>query len=117
MKMEEFVRRSCIDAPAEEAFRWHARPGALERLTPPWTRLEVVERTGGIENGARAVLMMPLGPRRVRWVAEHFDYVEGRQFCDRQVAGPFAHWEHTHRFEPDGPSACSLEDRIVYALP
>src|SRR5262249_1652725 len=30
---------------------------------------------------------------------------------------PFARWEHTHRFEPDGPSACHLEDRIEYALP
>jgi uncharacterized protein len=117
MKKEEFVRRSRIDAPAEDVFRWHGRPGALERLTPPWTRLEVLERTGGIENGARVVLALPFGPRRVRWVAEHFDYVEGRQFRDRQVEGPFAHWEHTHRFEADGPSASYLEDRIAYALP
>jgi uncharacterized protein (TIGR01777 family) len=33
------------------------------------------------------------------------------------VAGPFAHWEHTHRVEPDGPDACYLEDHIDYALP
>jgi len=98
-------------------FRWHARPGALERLTPPWDRLQVVERTGGIENGARVVLELPLGPTHVRWVAEHFDYVEGRQFRDRQSQGPFARWEHTHRFDPDGPAASYLEDRIDYALP
>jgi len=112
-----FVRRSRITAPADAVFRWHARPGALERLTPPWDRLQVVERTGGIENGARVVLELPLGPTHVRWVAEHFDYVEGRQFRDRQSQGPFARWEHTHRFDPDGPAASYLEDRIDYALP
>ncbi len=115
--MTEFVKRSRIDAPAEEVFRWHARPGALERLTPPWTKLDVIERTGGIENGARVAFKIPVGPIHVRWVAEHCDYAEGRQFRDVQVEGPFTRWEHTHRFEPDGASASYLEDRIVYELP
>ncbi len=114
---ELFVRRSRIAAPAAEVFRWHARPGAFERLTPPWERVAVVEKTGGIEDGARAVLRMGAGPFAVRWVAEHHDYVEGAQFRDVQVSGPFARWEHTHRVAPDGPSACYLEDCIEYALP
>lgn len=117
MTTETFIRRSRIEAPAEEVFRWHARPGALERLTPPWAGVRVVERTGGLEDGARVVLDIPLGPTSVRWVAEHRDCVEGRRFRDVQVAGPFARWEHTHSFEPDGPNACYLEDRIDYALP
>lgn len=114
---EVFVRRTRIGAPAEEVFRWHARPGALERLTPPFAPVEVAEREGGIADGARVVLKIPLGPTHVRWVAEHRDYIEGRQFRDVQVEGPFARWEHTHRFEPDGPQASFLEDRIDYALP
>ncbi len=119
MKNERFVRRTPIKAPAEEVFDWHARPGAFERLTPPWAPVEVVDRTGGIEDGARVVLKMPLGPTHmsVRWVAEHRDFIEGRQFRDVQIEGPFARWEHTHRFEPGGPRACVLEDRIEYALP
>src|SRR5258708_392141 len=107
---ELFVRRSRIAAPAAEVFRWHARPGALERLTPPWERIAVVERTGGIENGARVALRMGSGPFAVRWVAEHRDYVEGQQFRDVQVSGPFARWEHTHRMAPEGPGTCVLED-------
>ena len=117
MSTERFVRRTPIEAPAEEVFRWHARPGAFERLTPPWAPVKVVDRTGGIENGARVVLSIPVGPMRVRWVAEHRDCVEGRQFRDVQVEGPFARWEHTHCFEPDGPDASVLEDHIEYALP
>lgn len=117
LSSELFVRRTRITAPAADVFGWHARPGALERLTPPWEHVEVLEKHGGIENGARVVLRMGRGPLATRWVAEHRDYVDGEQFRDVQVAGPFALWEHTHRITPDGPTACVLEDRIDYALP
>lgn len=115
--VELFVRRSHLDAPAAAVFRWHARPGAFERLTPPWERVRVVARHGGIEDGGRLELRLGRGPLGVRWLAEHRDYVDGEQFRDVQAAGPFAHWEHTHRVEPDGAGGCWLEDRIAYALP
>src|SRR5271169_3150744 len=98
-------------------FAWHKLSGALERLTPPWEHVQVLEDSGSLENGARVVLATKLGPFRLKWVAEHRDYQEGRQFRDVQVSGPFAVWKHTHSFEPDGPQACWLEDRIEYALP
>jgi uncharacterized protein (TIGR01777 family) len=115
--VELFVRRSRIAASADAVFRWHERPGAFERLTPPWEAVRVVERRGGIEDGARIVLRMGRGPLGVRWVAEHRDFVAGEQFRDVQTSGPFAHWVHTHRVEPDGRDACWLEDRVEYALP
>lgn len=111
------MRRSHVRAPASEVFRWHARPGALERLTPPWERIRVLGRTGGIENGARVTLRMGAGPMAMQWTAEHRDYVEGAQFRDVQIDGPFAYWQHTHRMTPDGPADSFLEDRIEYVLP
>jgi ligand-binding SRPBCC domain-containing protein len=117
MKTEIFIRRSRIEAPAAEVYAWHALPEALERLTPPGEHIEVIERTGGIERGARAVLRFGRWPFRRRWVAEHLDYEEGRFFSDIQVSGPFAYWKHTHTFESDGPTASTLEDRVEYALP
>jgi hypothetical protein len=116
MTRRTFVRRSRLDAPADEVYRWHARAGALERLSPPWTQAVVESRSGGIEDeGARVVLRV--GPLRQRWVAEHTGAVRGREFHDRQVEGPFALWEHTHRMLPEGDAASTLEDRIEYALP
>ena len=117
MKTEVFIHRSRIEAPAAEVYAWHALPEALERLTPPDGHVEVVERTGGIERGGRVVLRFGRWPFRLRWVAEHQDFKEGRYFSDVQVSGPFARWKHTHTFEPDGPTACTLEDRVEYALP
>jgi ligand-binding SRPBCC domain-containing protein len=117
VKTEIFIRRSRIEAPAAEVYAWHALPEALERLTPPGEHIEIVERTGGIERGARVVLRFKRWPFRRRWVAEHLEYEEGRYFSDIQVSGPFAYWKHTHTFEPEGSAACTLEDKVEYALP
>ncbi len=106
---------STLGRPASTVFAWHARPGAFERLTPPWAPVRL-EQFEGIREGDRAVLRMGPGPLALRWVAEHHDVIEGRQFCDRQVQGPFAHWDHTHRFEPTD-EGCRLVDRIEYELP
>lgn len=115
--METFIKKLHINAPAEKVFCWHARPGAFERLSPPWERVRVIERTGGIENGARVLLEIRTGPIRQRWHVEHRGYQNGKQFCDFQVRGPFAHWEHFHRVEPVGAQSCWLADEIQYRLP
>ncbi len=115
--MPKFHYRSRIDAPIEEVFAWHARPGALERLIPPWENVRVLERQGGLEAGSRTVISLRKGPLSVRWTAEHRDYVDGRQFVDEQVEGPFDSWVHAHRFLPEGDDACVIEDEIDYRLP
>jgi len=117
MTAEIFTRRTLLPAPPEAVFRWHTRPGALERLMPPWLRMCVLERQGGIRDGGRVRLRLFKGPFHFDWDVEHFGYVENRQFCDRQIRGPFAHWEHRHFFEPEGAAACFVEDRIEYRLP
>jgi uncharacterized protein (TIGR01777 family) len=117
MNRKTFTKRSRIAAPAAEVFAWHRRPGAFDRYNPPWEPAQVLERTGGIENGSRAVLLVPVGFWRQRWVAEHCDYQENKQFRDIQREGPFALWDHVHRLEPDGSDACFVEDTVEYALP
>jgi uncharacterized protein len=110
-------RTTTLPVSAEEAFVWHERPGAFERLTPPWERITVLERSGGIREGARTTVMLRVGPARVRWVAMHRDYLHGRRFVDEQVEGPFSRWLHEHRFEPAGADAVRYTDRIEFAAP
>ncbi len=112
-----FEKRTPVDATAADLYAWHARPGALGRLTPPWESVEVVDPGPGIRDGSRAVIRIRLGPFRRRWVAEHRDVVVGRQFRDVQVEGPFQAWDHLHTFE-DGPGdTATLSDRIEFRLP
>ncbi|MDP6778038.1 MAG: SRPBCC family protein, partial [Candidatus Latescibacteria bacterium] len=117
MASQEYARRVWIEAPAAEVFAWHERDGAFERLAPPWEDVEVVDRAGGIRDGAQVVVRLRMGPLRPRWTLMHQDYVEGQQFRDVQVGGPFAEWSHLHRVVPEGPGRCYLEDRIDYTLP
>src|SRR5215208_6759025 len=113
-----FSARSPVAAPAAALFAWHKRPGAFERLSPPWEKVRVLERSGGIEPGDRIVVRVPVAPLvHSRWTVEHRDYLEGRQFRDVQLRGPFTHWVHTHRVEPVGLDASVLDDSIEYRLP
>jgi uncharacterized protein len=112
-----FEKRSLINAPAEAVFEWHERPGAFQRLTPPWEQIRLISQSGGIRDGARVEIELRIGPIRKRWLAEHCNYAAGRQFQDVQIGGPFAHFEHTHRISPETPESCELEDHIEYVLP
>lgn len=114
--MPIYAKRSQLPAPATDVYDWHSRPGALERLLPPWERIRIIDRQGGIEEGARTVIRMWKGPLPIRWVARHRRPEPGRRFVDEQQSGPFAHWRHVHRFLPRAEGS-ELEDEIEYRLP
>ncbi|HSB52761.1 MAG TPA: TIGR01777 family oxidoreductase [Gemmatimonadales bacterium] len=111
-----FERSVDLPVPAAVAYDWHTRPGALERLLPPWDKVRVLERTGDLLHG-RVVLEVPIGPIHQRWVSEHQGGAPGVEFADRQVEGPFQEWLHSHRFESRGRAASRLVDRVEYELP
>jgi uncharacterized protein (TIGR01777 family) len=110
-------RSTPLPVSADTAYAWHERPGAFERLLPPWERVSVVERTGGLQDGASLTLRIGSGPVSMRWVSRHRDTLPGRRFVDEQVEGPFSRWVHFHRFDPEGPAACRMTDRIEYVPP
>lgn len=115
MKTFEYTTR--IGVSAEEAFRWHARDGAFERLQPPWEKIEVIHRTGDIKDGHHVNLAVRIGPITKKWLLQHCNYVEGIQFSDVQLTGPFSKWKHTHHFEKLNEHECLLRDTIHYELP
>ena len=114
--IHSFRRTLRVPQSVETLFGWHERPGAFERLSPPWDRPKVLEHTGGIRDGARVVLEVHAGPIPTKWRLAHRDYIANRQFRDVMESGPFAQWTHTHAFAPEG-SGSTLDDHIEYALP
>jgi uncharacterized protein (TIGR01777 family) len=115
--MTVFEWRSTVPFPADQVYAWHARPGSFERLSPPWQRTHVIERSGDLEHHGTLVFEYRSGPLHGRWVAAHGDAEPGRRFSDRQLHGPFEAWEHTHSFLPAGPDRCVIEDHVEYRLP
>ncbi len=116
--MNLYRRTSVIDASRDAVFNWHTRPGAFQRLGPPWQPSRLVDRTGyGLETGSRVVLSVKVGPVWRQWIAEHGRYEPPRMFSDRQVVGPFAFWEHQHRFDRKTDTQMELVDDVRYELP
>lgn len=117
MPDQVFERRLPLPVSAAEAFAWHERLGALDRLIPPWESVNILERGDGVRDGSVVKLLNRIGPLKLTWVAEHHDYESGRCFRDTQTSGPFASWKHRHEFESDSSDTDMLKDRIEYRLP
>lgn len=116
MTTERFEKRSAVAAPAEEVYDWHAREGAIRRLSPPWAPLQIISKTPGVDKGTRVKLKIKTGPVFSAWDAEHTASEPGRMFTDTQLKGPFKVWRHTHRFIPR-ENGSTLEDSIEFSMP
>lgn len=114
--MPEFTHRSDMPVSAAELYAWHMRPGAVERLMPPWVKAEVLRREGGVEDGGTILMQLGIGPFKTKWLARHEEALPGRQFIDEQVEGPFSKWRHTHRFMPLDAEKSALEDYIHFRM-
>ena len=112
-----FVQRSLMPVDAATAFRWHERPGALQRFMPPWETHQIVRLPASLQPGQQAILKMKIGPFWKTWVAEHRRYQSGVEFQDVQLSGPFQSFDHTHRLIPGDNGTCWLEDEIDYVPP
>ena len=113
----QYVKETRINAPPEVVFRFHESPGVLQHLIPPWENMEVVESASSLLPGSKVVLHGHLGPFPIRWVAIHTEYDPPHLFADRQESGPFARWDHRHRFLDDGQGGTILRDEVEYQAP
>lgn len=117
------VYSSIIDAPQEEVFAWHGRPGAFARLSPPWQAMQLKSEAASLRDG-RAELALPGG---LRWVAQHQAdaYDPPRRFVDQIARGgpaslPAAlavRWKHIHEFEAVDATHTRMTDRVETPVP
>jgi uncharacterized protein len=114
---------SVIARPRDEVFAWHTRPGAIQRLIPPWQPMSAVRETSSLADG-RAVLGLPGG---LRWVARHdpagFDPPD--RFTDELVTdgvrswptGVVTRWRHVHEFDDRGDGTTVVRDLVDTPVP
>ena len=101
----------------QEAFQFFAEARNLEAITPPWLHFEVVT-PAPISMGAGTLIRyrLRLHGLRVGWLTEIRDWEPGLHFRDVQLSGPYALWDHTHTFEPDGKGGTIIGDRVLYEI-
>ena len=110
-----------IAASQEALWRFHDGTEALQKITPPGTRVRLVDAPERLSAGAAFTLIVSQPPiyLPLRWRCVFTVYEPPRRFVDIQEPshGPFAFWEHEHRFEALGESRSQLIDTIAYTPP
>ncbi len=116
---EHILQRSQrVPVPAERAFDFYADAVNLEPMTPPWLHFRVTT-PGPIAMGAGTLLdyRLRLHGFPIRWQTRIETWEPPLRFTETQLRGPYSLWEHTHVFEPDSERACTIHDRVRYAIP
>lgn len=113
--------RFWLPRPRAEVFAFFADPANLARLTP---RLRWVIPPPPLEAGTVLAFRLPLLGVPTTWRIVIREWDPPYRFVDALVRGPFARWEHRHRFlegpesEADGARPGTwVEDRVTYRLP
>jgi ligand-binding SRPBCC domain-containing protein len=111
-------RSQRFEVSVEQAFDFYVDARNLEPVTPPWLHFEVT--TPGpvtLQPGTLLDYKLRLHGVPVRWQTRIETWEPPVRFVDIQLKGPYALWEHTHRFEKDGDGATVIHDRVRYAIP
>jgi len=117
MRIHALEREQWIDAPPDAVFAFFSDAANLDAITPRWlgfrilTPLPVTMRAG-----ARIEYRLRLAGVPAAWRTRIANWDPPHGFVDVQERGPFALWEHEHRFAPRGGGVL-MRDVVRYSLP
>lgn len=117
MSRHVLEREQLVRAPLPAVFDFFARARNLEALTPRWLRFEVLTAEPiEMYPGTLIEYRLRLHGVPMRWVTLIEEWEPGGRFVDRQLAGPYRLWHHTHEFE-EHPEGTLVRDRVRYEIP
>lgn len=100
--LERFEVSATVGRPVEQVWAAHEDVRLLERISPPFPAVRVVDPPTRCAEGTRFTVHLEILPQApgIDWLVEIVSWEAPRRFVDRQVRGPFTHWEHIHQFSP-----------------
>jgi ligand-binding SRPBCC domain-containing protein len=118
MTLDQVLERSTwLPRPVDDTFAFFADASNLERITPPELRFRIVTpwpiemRRGTLIEYRLALFGLPFS-----WRTEIGEWMPPHRFVDRQLAGPYRRWIHTHEFAAER-GGTRMRDRVDYTLP
>lgn len=119
MIVRRFEYHQVLPISQQAAWEFFSQPMNLAKITPAEMHFEHIDGedcpiyAGQIfTHRVRPMFRIP-----VRWTSEIAHVSAPHYFADRQVAGPFAHWQHLHRFEAVDAEHTRVIDVVHCALP
>ena|SRR5579863_2895006 len=109
-------RKQWLPRPIVEVFTFFSRPENLQVITPPWLDFRMVKTPETLQAGSLIRYRLRWRGLPIRWTTEISEWNPPHGFVDREVAGPYALWNHEHMFSPDN-GGTMMHDRVSYALP
>ena len=106
-----------IPCDSQYLYDWHNMPKALSRLIPPWEKVRVKKHPSTLINESEVNIDLLMGPLSLNWDLKIHDVVEGKQFCDSQVKGPFKEWTHRHEMREMNDSNSLLVENVNFKMP
>jgi ligand-binding SRPBCC domain-containing protein len=128
--------------PVELVFAFFANPGNLPHLMPAWQKAKIessriipppprpladdpslrFQSPAAGRDSEMVISFRPFPglPFRMGWLARITEFEWNDHFCDQQVKGPFATWNHCHRIQQetrDGVAGTLIHDEVEYSLP
>jgi ligand-binding SRPBCC domain-containing protein len=98
-----------------DVFAFFVDPRNLPLLTPPRFRLRLLSEPAPMAAGSVYDFELSWFGVPLRWRSFIREFDPPYRFVDVQVRGPYARWEHRHRFlEEHGGTR--VEDRVTYRL-
>ncbi len=107
-----FEHQSILSGTVEQAWAFHAQPGAFSKLTPPPIFVQMIDNQLKSLTEGTVDFRLWFGPIPAHWIAQHRPGPTPTSFIDQQIIGPLAYWEHHHLMRAV-PGGVELVDRIT----
>ena len=112
----ELERAQVVARPLAETFAFFSDPWNLAAITPASLRFQIVAAPEELVRGSLLRYRLRLFGVPISWRTEIADWRPPRTFTDRQLAGPYRLWVHTHRFSRVS-GGTEIYDNVRYRLP
>ena len=117
LKIYELKKQVLIPAPLDEVFSFFSRAENLNLITPPWLYFKILTPSPiDMQKNTAIDYSIKLLGFRMKWKTEITVWRPPFRFTDRQIKGPYRHWDHTHIFE-EKQGGTYMEDIVRYAVP
>jgi ligand-binding SRPBCC domain-containing protein len=117
VRVHTLEAQATIRQPRERVFAFFSDAANLERITPPRLRFRILTRLPiPMAEGSLIDYWLVLRGIPFRWRTRIDVWEPPLRFVDRQLRGPYALWEHEHRFD-EAPGGTRVSDRVRFALP